>query len=185
LKARPPAPAFDARDPRLFTRQTAGDLYWVVSFEDLSVLPRISAPAQGWASVERLERVLVLRQAGPVTSMLDSMDRIVSKLEAIAPGTQPVVTLRGCVYQARGDVLAAVNTYKRAGTYFPVGADYLRTGEGFDALGDHTKAWREAFISKFWQPDKPAVHKWLAQKLMDSGYRNESSIESRIAQALP
>jgi hypothetical protein len=184
-KGRPPAPAYDARDPRLFAREIRGDIYWVVSSEDLGVLPRISAPTQGWAGVERLERVLVLREAGPVASMLDSMDRIVSKLEAIEPGAQPIITLRGCVYQARGDARAAANTYKRAGTYFPVGDDYLRTGKGFDALGDETKAWREAFISKFWQPDKPAVHKWLAQKLMDAGYRTESGIESRITQALP
>ena len=149
------------------------------------MLPRIAAPQQGWSSVERLERVVVLRQAGPIPSMIDSMDRMVGKLEAIQPGSQPVLTLRGCVYQARGDTEHAAKTYKQAGTYFPVGDDYLRTGKGYDALGDETKAWREVFISKFWQPGRSDVHRWLAKKLMDTGYASESGMESRIAQALP
>jgi hypothetical protein len=89
------------------------------------------------------------------------------------------------VEQAQGDIDKAAATYERAGTYFPVGDDYLRTAEGFAARGDDVKAWREADISKFWQPGRPQVHEWYAKALMADGHAAESRVESRLAQVLP
>lgn len=183
-KSNPPTAAYDARDPRVFMRAATGDIYWVVSFEDLSVLPRIAAQNQGWVSVQQFERVVVLREGHPASGILGSMDRMVSKLEAIKPYYQPVVTLRGGVEQAQGDIDKAAATYERAGTYFPVGDDYLRTAEGFAARGDNVKAWREADISKFWQPGRTQVHEWYAKALMADGHAAESRGESRLAQVL-
>ncbi len=183
-KGSPPVPAYDARDPRLFSRAVQGDVYWVVSMENLETLAHLSAPDQGWSQVTRFELVDVLREQHSGLSIVDSMDHMVSKLEAISPNFQPASTLRGCVYQARGDTTRAVNAYRAAGIYFPVGDDYLRTAKGFDRLGDHAKAWREAFISKFWQPGNPDVHVWLAEALQREGYNSESRSEAQITGAL-
>ncbi|MGA7730772.1 MAG: glycosyltransferase family 39 protein, partial [Chloroflexia bacterium] len=179
----PPTAAYDARDPRLFARQPPGDIYWVVSLEDLGALDRISSGDQGWGDVARFERVSVLRQSGQA-DMKGAMDGIVSKLETIWLGAQPVITLRGCIQQANNDLQQAADTYRRAGTYFPVGDDYLRTAEGYDKLGLDTFAWREAFISKFWQPFRPQVHEWLAEKLAQDGYGEQSRAEAELARLL-
>ena len=179
-----PAPAFDARDPRLFARHSIGDIYWVVSAENFQVLDKLSSPDQGWADVQRFERVSILKENHPAGGLVSSMDHMVSKWEALLPGYQPVMTLRGCVYQGMGDLKQAVETYQKAGTYFPVGDDYLQTAIGYEAMGQDRKAWREAFISKFWQPQLPEVHRWLSQQLNAQGYQDESRMESMIADSL-
>ena len=51
-------------------------------------------------------------------------------------------------------------------------------------MGQDRKAWREAFISKFWQPQLPEVHRWLSQELNAQGYQDESRMESMIADSL-
>jgi hypothetical protein len=178
-----PAPAYDARDPSLFEREARGDIYWVVSMEKLDVLSAISSSVHGWAETAHFERVVVLREQ-PKESILKSMARLVGKLEATTPGYQPIVTLQGCLHQARGDIGRAAETYRSAGTYFPVGDDYLRTAQGFSRLGLEKKAWREALISKFWQPGKPAVHRWLSETLAGNGYPTASQVEAQIVEAL-
>lgn len=181
--SKPPTRVFDARDPRLFEAPSGGNVYWVVSYEDLAALDALASSEQGWSGVTRFERVAVLVQSNQ-SGIADAMDSIVTKLEQIMPGTQPVITLRGCIQQARGDLATAAATYKQAGTYFPVGDDYQRTAEGYDKHGLTIFAWREAFISKFWQPFRPQIHEWLAGKLAQEGFGRLSADESEIARLL-
>lgn len=182
-KNHPPTGAYDARDPRLFVQQPKGDVYWVISMERLSLLDLLSAPDMGWSEVAAFERVRVLHETHP-GSIQSSMGRIVSKLEQIWPGAQPVIVLRGCLQQAAGQLDQAAKTYQLAGTYFPVGDDYLRAAIGYDALGYDTFAWREAFISKFWQPFRPEIHEWLARKLQEGGFEEQSKAEAELARLL-
>ena len=73
--------ATTSRDPRLFARKATGDIYWVVSSEDLGALDALSDD-EAWNEVTRFERVSVFRQANP-PDMVAAMDGMVSKLEAI------------------------------------------------------------------------------------------------------
>ncbi|HKP51811.1 MAG TPA: glycosyltransferase family 39 protein [Chloroflexia bacterium] len=180
----PPAQVFDARDPLLYTHNLQGDIYWVVSADDPRWLPALATPGHGWADVLRFEGVTVLREAHPTTAIIERVERIVGEMEALSPNYQPVKTLRGTLFQARGDIDNAVSAYRSAGAYFPTGDEYLRTARGFAALGDDWRAWREALLSKFWQPDNPSVHRWLSGELLKAGRDAESRVEAEIAEAL-
>jgi hypothetical protein len=95
-----------------------------------------------------------------------------------------VLTLRGSLEQANGKLAEAATTYRQAGTYFPVGDDYLRAGIGYEAIGQDELAWREADISKFWQPFRPQVHEWYARKLAEDGFDKESQDEKVLTKQL-
>jgi hypothetical protein len=185
LGERFPAPAYDARDPRLYSnsRQVGGSIYWVVSAENLATLEGVANQGSAFAEMRRFERVLVLREDGP-ENMIEATSSMVERLDALHFGYQPVQTMRGTLLQARGNVEGAAAAYRAAGAYFPVGADYLRTATGFEALGDDYKAWREAAISKFWEPGKADVHIFYARKLLEEGYEVESEVEAQLAEAL-
>jgi hypothetical protein len=125
----------------------------------------------------------VLRESQP-GDIIDATARLMEQLEVLPFGSQPIQTMKGTILQARGDITGAAAAYRLAGSYFPVGADYLRTAEGFDARNDEHKAWREAAISKFWEPGKADIHYFYARKLSEAGYFRESEIETQVAQAL-
>ncbi len=131
----------------------------------------------------RFDNVAVLRDDQPGGSILDVVGRMANKLTNIDPDYPPFITLRGCIYQAQEDYTRAANAYK-AGTYFLLGDEFLRTAKGFAAFGDPKRAWREAILSKFMQPGNPEVHTWLAQQLQQEGYANESRAETQVANAL-
>ncbi len=156
----------------------------MVSGDDPRWVSALTATDNGWADILRFEDVAVLHETHPDGNVLDNVSRIVTKLESVSKNYQPVKTLRGTLYQAEGDVAHAVAAFKSAGTYFPAGDEYLRTASGFDALGDSGRAWREALLSKFWEPGKPEVHEWLSQKLLAEGHTAESRTEAKIAAAL-
>jgi|GEM_PF-1525104 len=179
----PDAPVYDARDPRLFSLKPTSDIYWVVSAEDRGVLQRLMN-SPGWIEAGDFEGVLVLRGQSHGESMLDSMTRLVDRLDAIGFPSQPSSTLRGSLYQASGNASQAAAAYLSAGAYFTMGSEYLQTARGYEARGDSVRAWREALLSKFWQPDRPEVHLWLAEKLRQEGYIEQSRIEAEIARSL-
>ncbi|MEO8286912.1 MAG: glycosyltransferase family 39 protein [Chloroflexota bacterium] len=181
---KPPTAIYDARDPLLFSHPLdGGDIYWVTTFSDLSALDRIAQPDLGWAEVASFELVRVLHEVHP-TSTADSMSRIVDTLTTLLPDYQPVVTLQGCIQQGRGQIEAAAATYRRAGTFFPIGADYQRTAEGYSSLGNELFAWRDALLSKYLQPFRPELHRWLAAQLQQKHFDTESQAETEIANAL-
>jgi hypothetical protein len=97
---------------------------------------------------------------------------------------QAVYTLRGSVEQAGGEIGGAVESYRRAGTLFPIGEEYLRTSKGFAERGDLSRAWRDALISKSLQPHDPSLHRWLAEMLSLMSMPAESRTELEIAERL-
>ncbi|HKP51812.1 MAG TPA: glycosyltransferase family 39 protein [Chloroflexia bacterium] len=181
----PPAPTFDARDPRLFAQQSEGTIFWVVSFfqnnpEFIRDLPS-SDPA--WSDPTYFERIVIVRDSRH--SALPGMERLATRAEEKLPEFQPVRTLQGVLYQARGETVQAADQYGQAGAYFPqLGAEFFSSAQGFEARGDTDKAWREAITSKFMQPSNPDLHAWLSQQLLTSGFTAESLIEAEIAEAL-
>lgn len=183
----PPAPAFDARDPRVFSR-SAKDVYWVVSTDNPEAMGRLEeelrADAQDWTAVVSFERALVLRESAGQRSITEVMARMLDRLDAARPNYAPYALLRGCIYQAQGLYEQAARSYRQAGTYFALGDEYLRVSRTYEAENRQIESWREATQAKFVQPDMPEVHAWLAQKLTADGYEAESRAERRIEQLL-
>ena len=178
-----PAPFYDARDPRL-PATSKGSIYLVVSFfqNDPSFLQRLSAPGNDWLDARHFERVAVLR--APSGDVASSLDRLVSMLEVENPQFQPVLNMRASLSQLRGSMATAATTYALAGEYFGTGEEYLRTAEGYLQRGDRARAWREALISKFMRPGNPALHTWLAARLVEESRPDLGSIEQQIARLL-
>ena len=99
--------------------------------------------------------------------------------------TKPVKEFGGVgKLQARGQLDEAATTYKRAGTYFPIGDAYLQAADGYDRLGNSKFAWREALLSKYLQPFRPEVHSWLAGRLQAANHPEQSRIETELARLL-
>jgi len=177
-----PAAVYDARDPRLFQRELQGDIYWVVGLK-----PAVNegvANNSGWAEVKNVPGAVVLKENHTSVTILDRLDHMVSQLETTQPGYLTVLSLRGSVYQAQGNIQEAVRAYQGVGTAIPLGAEHLRTAEGFEAIGETDKAWQEAILSKFDQPARPEIHRWMAEMLSQMGMEAESRRESEIADAL-
>jgi hypothetical protein len=136
-----------------------------------------------WAQVTRFDGVIILRDES-AEDVMSNLERLLTALETSGFLRQPTKTLRGTFLQSRGQAVEAAAQYREASTYFPFGNEYLRTAIGFEAIGDDRRAWREAILSKFWQPQRPEVHAWLARKLSEEGYTDEARIEEEIERGL-
>jgi 4-amino-4-deoxy-L-arabinose transferase-like glycosyltransferase len=180
----PPAHLYDARDPRLFSQQLEGNVYWVLSLLDYPLMDELAAPGQDWLDAVNLEGVVVLKENASGRKAADVVEGMAKKLDTLRPGYTPTRILWGSVFQARGDVARATEMYRTAVTGFWTGDLYLRTAQGFDATGLTADAWREGIISKAMEPYRPEVHIWLAQHLQKDGYIAESLLEGKIAEAL-
>jgi hypothetical protein len=178
-RGEPPAALFDARDPRLPIK-TGGNVYYVVSFfqNDPAFLDKLSIADSGWYDAH-FARVAVL--GAPPGDVSASLDRLVSLLEAENAQFQPVQTLRASLDQLEGAVAEAADGYASAGAYFGTGEEYLRTAEGYLQRGDRARAWREALISKFMRPGSPALHEWLAARLIEESRPALGVIEREVA----
>ncbi|MDQ5823856.1 MAG: glycosyltransferase family 39 protein [Chloroflexota bacterium] len=185
-KDRPPAPTYSLVDPLLFNRKIEGSIYWVVSYQ-FDTPPDLLSGSR-WAEVTHFYRVSVLREAPSGSEIGHSMKAFLGTLNgeglSTRMGEQAVYTLRGSVEQAGGEIGEAVESYRRAGTLFPIGEEYLRTSRGFAERGDLSKAWRDALISKSLQPHDPAIHMWLAEMLSRMNQPAESRTELEIAERL-
>jgi 4-amino-4-deoxy-L-arabinose transferase-like glycosyltransferase len=181
---KPPAPLYDARDPRLFRQQMQGNVYWVVSLLDPQLMSKLAAPDQGWLEVGKFERVLVLKESASGRTAMDLVAKLADRMDALDPGFVPTRILRAGVLQAHGDAAGAARLYQDAVTGFWTGDIYLRTAEGFEAAGLDAISWREGIISKDMEPYRPQVHQWLAQQLLREGYAEESAVEGKIADIL-
>ena len=180
----PPATVYGALDPRLYTHESADSLYWVVSYDGNLSPQMLNDPL--WSEVRHYDSITVLRESGPNVNILASMERMAAGFEDTSVGgNQLFRTLRGSLYQARGEIDQAARSYSSAGTYFPsMGEEYLRTARGFAERGDVSRAWRDAMVSKGMQPQNAELHAWMSQMLSDMGLQQESRIEARIADAL-
>lgn len=184
LRDSPPAPMFDARDPRLYREQPTGSIYWVVNSLDGNITRQLATPDPRWSSTALFEGVLVLSEDAQGEDMASHVESMAVKLSAIHPQYQPVTTLEGMVKQARGDVEGAAQTYNLAGTYFPIGTEYLRAAQLFERHGLKTEAWRQGLVAKFMEPYRSEIHTWFAEQLQAEGYQAESQIETQLAQEL-
>jgi 4-amino-4-deoxy-L-arabinose transferase-like glycosyltransferase len=181
------AQVYDARDPRLAAYQPRGEVYWVIGFfyYDLDHQAALAAPTQGWAEVARFPGVVVAREPPGNAAMADRLDRLVEKLEALDRGAPAIGTLRGSVYQDRGQVAAALAIYQgAAGHVGQLGTEHLQTAQGFARLGLTERAWQQAMLSKYNQAANPELHRWLAQALTATGATAASRTESDLAAAL-
>jgi hypothetical protein len=177
-----PASVFSAYDPRLPGQSPEGSIYWVVSCGcDLS---RIGS-AYDWSEVQYFANVVVLKE-GPQAGVAMSMDRLASGLEGSGrSGNTIAALLRGTIHQSRGDVGAASAAYLSVrGDAASLGAEYLRTAEGFARHGQLDTAWREALMSKSIYPQSPDLHAWMAEALQRMGFAEESRVEAEISEAL-
>jgi hypothetical protein len=177
----PPAPAFSILDPRLPVQRVTGSVYWIAA---AGALPSRAATGLHMIEVGGFEGLVIARETGPASDIGGSMERFANALASGGTGGHAVHLMLGSIYQSRGDVAGAVRAYRAAGTQFSVGAEHLRTAEGFTVRGDSAKGWREAIVSKGQEPEKPAVHYWFARQLSVEGYTAQSRVETQIAQAL-
>jgi len=181
------AQVYDGRDPRLAAYQPRGAVYWVIGFfyYDRDHQAALAAPVQGWAEVARFPGVVVARDPPGSAAMTDRLDRLVRKLEALDPASAPIGTLRGSVYQDRGQVPEALVVYSGAGGHVGhLGVEHLQTAQGFTRLGLTERAWQQAMLSKYNQAANPDLHRWLAEALAATGAAAASRTESVLAAAL-
>jgi len=182
----PPAVIYDARDPRLFDYKTGGAIFWVVSVfqNEPDFQEELASSRAEWDGAQSFERIVVLKENSP-PDVISGMLRIVGAMEKRHPDFNPVLTLRGCIMQARGGIAMTAEYYHRAGEYYPrLGEEFLATARGFQARGDPRTAWREAMTSKFMYPGNPEVHRWLSDWLAQAGYPQHSRIEADLAKML-
>jgi hypothetical protein len=181
----PPAPSFDARDPRLFAQQPQGTIFWVVSFfqNNPEFIRDLPSSDPEWSDPTYFERIVIIRD--PRHSAMPGMERLALQAQEKLPQFQPVLTLQGVLHQARGEAAQTADLYQQAGAYFPqLGAEFFSTAQGFGVRGDNGKAWREAMTSKFMHPGNPDLHAWMSHQLLATGFPAESRIEAEIAKAL-
>jgi 4-amino-4-deoxy-L-arabinose transferase-like glycosyltransferase len=182
---RPPAPAFDARDPRLFAGPPAGTVYWVLSFANLDEPDRLARLGQAdptWRTVARFDRLIVLAQPAPA-DIPGALGRLISLLPKEPPAVQGTRTLQGARDQAAGNTAAAAQDYRAAGSIYPLAPLFLQTANGYATRGQEDRAWIEASTAKSLDPSNPLIHRWMAAHLLDDDPAL-SSLETAIADAL-
>jgi len=184
-KGSPPANVYNSMDPRLFSHK-GGATWWVFSFGPN--LPRHVLEDKRWSDTVSLAGVVLLKERQGADSM-ETMDWLVSELQESGPPNAHVqralLTMRGGLYQARGETALAAETYLKARVWLRMADEYMKTARGFVARGDVGSAWRETLIAKGAEPENPEVHKWMADLLRQMGLESESRMEVQISEALP
>lgn len=184
----PPAPAFDAIDPRLY-RNGAQRIFWVVNYQqnDPAYITELEKlyPQQAFTSVGQFDRLLVLEESKPgnVQAAIERMFARMSQVKAdIRASAQSLNTLQGSIRQARGDIAGAAALYRAAGPFYLMGNEYLTTAQGFYARGERAAAWREAIMSLFMEPYSPRIHSLLSQLLAGENLSSrEQGVEQQVA----
>ncbi|MEA2573437.1 MAG: mannosyltransferase [Chloroflexia bacterium] len=187
----PPAPTFNALDPRIHTQPGPRSIYWVLTYQlndpaYLAALQNASPPAN-FASTGEFDRLLVLQENSPgevMPGLQHMAARMAQANPAFSPSLQALHTLQGSLLQASGDTEAAANLYRAAGPFYLLGDEYLTTAQGFHDRGDRTAAWRETIMSLFVEPYRPQVHTFLAQLLQEEGLSSQSESERQVAEQL-
>ncbi|HEX9991258.1 MAG TPA: glycosyltransferase family 39 protein [Chloroflexia bacterium] len=184
-RGNPPATAYSALDPDLFRHDPQGAVYWLASYD--FDLPQTILADKRWTEVKQFDRVVLLKQAGSAGTKSD-LDWFVRQLEGVSPRTRSVeqtaMNLRASIYQSNGQISEAASAYRVAGSYFPMGDEYLRTAQGFALRSETASAWRDTLLSKSMEPQNADLHAWMSQMLSDMGRQDESRIEAQIAYAL-
>ena len=182
----PPASVFNIVDPLLFQQPTGGSIFWLMSYE--FGIPGQVLQDSRWSEIREFGCVTMLRENGPNTNALETVELFVAGIETELPETtatrQVANTLRGSIYQAQGKPEKAAQSYRDAGTFFPLAPEFLRTSRGYAAHNELDKAWRDAVAAKAMQPQKAEIHVWLAELLKERDFEVESRVARDIATEL-
>lgn len=184
----PPAPTFDAIDPRLY-RNAGMRIFWVVNYQqnDPAYITELEKlyPQQAFTSVGQFDRLLVLEESKP-GNVQAAVERMFARMSQVRPdiraSSQSLNTLQGSIRQARGDIAGAAALYRAAGPFYLMGNEYLTTAQGFYARGERAAAWREAIMSLFMEPYSPRIHSLLSQLLAGEKLSSkEQGVEQQVA----
>ncbi len=181
----PPAPIFDARDPRLYTQTPKGTIFWVVSFfqNNPEFIRDLPASDPAWSDSTYFERIVVMRDTRHTVTL--GMEQLVAQGQKLKSDFQPVRALQGALFQAQGNIRQAADLYRQAGAYFPqLGAEFFSSAQGFAQRGDTGKGWSEAITSLFMQPGNADLHTLMSQELLTFGQPQLARVEAEIADAL-
>jgi hypothetical protein len=183
----PPAPLYDALDPRLYDLPSPQHLFVVMN-------------SWGWVMPDQALReehldlqytfgsstaVLTLDGNGkPVTELMRMwIEPLSSELET----DNLVLALQGGLLQAQGEVTRAVQVYAQTRIPNPAATlwrEYLASSQGFQAQGDSARAWRDLMNAKQNGSSQPEVHRELAKLLASRGLNTLASQEEHIAAEL-
>jgi 4-amino-4-deoxy-L-arabinose transferase-like glycosyltransferase len=181
----PPAPTYDARDPRLGGYATGGDIFWVGAIK-ADLLEELPSIWEGWRETVIFRSVVIVRERPPAANMLDNLDHMIKRLRGLRPESRPFIALEANVHQARGEVSEAASDYHISGQERNqvLGNEFLRTAKGFAERGQMEEAWRETAISKFMWPSNPELDRWIGQLLRDEGNAADALVAEQVADAL-
>jgi 4-amino-4-deoxy-L-arabinose transferase-like glycosyltransferase len=183
----PPAPAFDACDPRLASHRAKGDLFWVYTVIGPAARDELAAAnKQGWKSTFAFRQGVILREGAHREEMGPNLDRFLDQLHTLEPFYHAYPTLDGCTAQANDRYDTALARYVEAEGVAnrALGIDYLRTARGFEERNLMREAWREAIVSKHIWPGNSELHLWMAEHLEKEGMTSEAEFERRLAAEL-
>jgi hypothetical protein len=186
-KGQPPAPLYDALDPRLYDFPAPQHMYVVMN-------------SWGWIMPDEALRgehldlqytfgtsTAVVKLDGNGKSITELMRVWIEPLSRELETDNLVLALQGGLLQSQGDVPRAVEIYGRTRKGNPAAAlwrEYLATSRGFQAMGDSAHAWRELMNAKQNGSSQPEVHRELAKLLASRGLNTLASQEEHIAAEL-
>lgn len=181
-KGKPPVPVYYIEDPRLWTAPVGGSIYWVVSLNDNSQGQFVAKA--GWNQVTAFRQLYVLSEPVDKSGVAANMARMVAFIQGTTTDYPFRERALASMYQAQGDIVKAARAYRSAGTYIPIGGEYLETAQGFEQHGEPAKAWRDALVAKEMEPENASIHEFLSKELQAEGYTDQSRTEALIADML-
>lgn len=187
-KQAPPAPLYNALDPRVFkeTEAATGKVYWVMATWDMYALEPYLAQDARWTSRYSNGRVIVLEEQISSAGIVENMAYMSDKLIASNPNDRLALSMRGSVHQYRREYREAAADYREAGKSIPVNLakEFLSTAKGFAAIDNYHREWREILSAKLEDSGVPEVHRALAARLAAEGDTALSLQEAEIANLL-
>jgi 4-amino-4-deoxy-L-arabinose transferase-like glycosyltransferase len=183
----PPAPVYHALDPRLYDVASPRRMFVLMNSWGQTMPDRDFREEQLDLQYVYGSSTAVLTLDGngkPVTELMNMWIEPLSK--SLATDTL-VLALQGGLFQARGDVTRAVETYAQTRAGNPAAAlwpEYLATLQGFQSRGDGDLAWAELMNAKQNGSGQPEVHRELAKALAGRGLKTLAAQEDRIAAEL-
>jgi hypothetical protein len=186
-RGNPPLAAISALDPRIAAVEPAGDVYWLVGYEH--PVPTDGMPPTWEYLGDHAGLSLYHEPGGPggvdvVGGMEAAARRLAEAGQADPVLAQVARALQGSALQARGDPEAAAQSYRQAGTLYPIGGEYQVTAEEFARRGEAENAWLDAVMSKSMQPERPELHSFLADLLERDGMADLAEQERAVARFL-
>jgi hypothetical protein len=182
-----PLTTISALDPRIATLQPAADVYWLIGYEH-------PAPTDGmpstWQYLGDYAGLSLYREPhGSGAVDIVGGVQVAAKRLREAGLSEPVLaqvgrSLLATARQAAGDTAAAARTYREAGTLYPIGGEYEVTSREFGRRGEWDSAWLDAIMSKSMQPERPSLHRWLAELLDHDGLPALAEQERAVARFL-